>query len=655
MGETEQNAAKGEAGYSEPQPSAIVEFFKALGTARRLSSLYGSDHPNTAECLTVLSTAAEQLLEKIDRPTIVFMKEGVVVNDRCYASSNDSLDLFQRLRARGVMGVTIVSSPPNDQLYEFVLFLNIEPREVKKLGGPSEYLRRRRVTRIVVTSAIYSGGDEEESDGSTQKDDPAAGIDRAIGAVIDWLGKQEDEQPEDAEQLPIFEILSNPDDAAKLIREAVTKLHASRSDSSTQEVAGEVVNNLKSIASSDPKRWDESVPQVRRAISKLPQEIRPSDGAFNQPKQANEKPARLVDPNTVEAMVAETGGDNNRARTELSKLFGVRPNGMPAAWKNELRPESLMAAAGLTYSTLLAWENNASEHGRIAEAIASMVTRAVETEDLTSALQFVLTLAVESNCGESMDWRCINARGALDRLSVPVLKQVVEEAAKADDIEKRKAAATLVEELPKVAVAMVGEIAGADPEFVEALKSGLAKAGNAAIDPLVVLLRKGDPRTRSVALDVLIHIGNMSAAREIGAAIENCEDTSFVTSSLKRLPSLRMPQVTEICIKFLSHKTLGVRLAAIAAIVELKDESALPYLCRIASSSMLGNADNSERIAAIEALGQLGNEEEQRFLERMAHRNPILGRSKYQPVKQAASKAAAHIRERLASSTQVAA
>ena len=73
-----------------------------------------------------------------------------------------------------------------------------------------------------------------------------------IAAVIDWLAKQDTEHDTLPPKLPITRILSDPDSAARLIGEAVTKLHASRRDMTQGECVSEAIKDLRSCASRQP-------------------------------------------------------------------------------------------------------------------------------------------------------------------------------------------------------------------------------------------------------------------------------------------------------------------------------------------------------------------------------------------------------------------
>jgi len=224
------------------QPPSLVSVLRRLDVARRMLSLYGNDHPNTTGALTEAITAVTEYISQIGPATCIFSKDAVIINDRFYQSSTDSKELFNRLRARGVLAVTFVTEPSLEQMKEFVDFLNTEPHKIKQEGGPVTYLRRRAVTKITLTEAVYTDDEVPSKSITTHQE----GLDHAVAAAIRWLTKEEPGDEEEVPQLPIQEILSDPDMAARLIREAVTKLHASRRTENTNELANEVVLNMKS-------------------------------------------------------------------------------------------------------------------------------------------------------------------------------------------------------------------------------------------------------------------------------------------------------------------------------------------------------------------------------------------------------------------------
>ena len=276
------------------QPQCLRDMLRAIDLARRQSSLYGADHPSTEEALNNLLERIVALVAEFGAATCIFSKGFLIVNDHQYPPT-DAREILERLRARGVLGVTFMSGQTMDQVVGFLSFLNVDPKEIKKCGGPSNYLRKQNVTRIVVTEIVYTSGDADDPD--AEIDFGPQNVDRAIGAVINWLlkrGSEDDKEDEPAPVLPIGQILSDPDASAKLIREAVTKLHRSRRPGSRGELAHTVFDEMKDLTSDHPEKWDEAAPQVRKAIAKLPSELRPMLGGFMGSRPPRSKGTRSI-------------------------------------------------------------------------------------------------------------------------------------------------------------------------------------------------------------------------------------------------------------------------------------------------------------------------------------------------------------------------
>jgi hypothetical protein len=648
----------------EPQqlPPVLRELLRATNAARKLVSLYGADHPNTVNVVTALAVTIEEFVASLGRATLVFAKDSVVVNDHRYVSSSESEEMFHRLRARGVMAVTLVGPPSSEQVREFLAFLNAEPRDIRQQGGPSEYLRGHGVSRIVATEAVYTGsGESREEDGVPGEARLTPdGVDHAIAATINWLCRH-DKEPDEIARLPIFEILSQPDMAARLIQEAVTKLHASRRQESLGELTSEVIDDFKDAAWPDARQWDGATPQIRKAISKLPREMRPPPGGFSPDTHdvsdgPGDAAATSVDTGDVEAMVAEAvksqlGGGAGGAGPDLGafeSLFGARADGMLSTWRTELQPASVIRSAGNTFTALLIWANSATEHSGIAHALASLIPRALDIGDVGLALEFAGNLVEEVKRHDKLDWRSINARSVLEGLELPVLRSLVERALKAGTLRADEVAVSLVETLPNLAMNLTDLLGAAgESHFQQCLKREIVLSGRVALETLGRLLRSGSAASRRSALDMLTEIGSASAVREIGAALEGA-DPEFTVSVLKVLPRVRIPSVTAVCLEALESDSSEVRCAALRALGELGDESALSQIVRIATRRVFRAANLAEKIAAIEALGQSGGVEELKCLERIAGRRPLIARVGYAAVREAAQRAAAQIRARQA-------
>ena len=642
------------------QPALLKDLLKSVNAARRQSSLYGSDHQNTQKMIEELIPVIEDFVKNFGPSTFVFTQDAVLVNDRYYKSSADSRDMYQRLRVRGTVAITFLQDIPSKQAAEFLAFLNTEPREIVQQRGPSAYLRRRGVTRIVATEAIYSA--HEDSDiGSEGPDQPAMDsdpIDRAVLAAIEWLTRQDDKEKEKAPQLSINKILSDPTKAAKLVREAVTKLHASRRSEFSAETAAQAINDMKDLASKDPEKWDQATPQIRKAILKLPQEMRPTAIDFIVEDDSSQTPdgaafRREIDVSEAEAMVAEVfdgpveAGSSKgvSALHNLESLFGVKTSGLLSSWQSELQPAGFVRSSGRTFATLMTWETSAAEHGRIAHALASLVSRALEMKDVELALELAGALVEEANRQDNLRWRGANARSALQSLDLQMLKVMVQDAMNKNDLRSQEVAASLVEIVPSLALSLVdllGEASSAS--FNDSLKRGIVRSGRAAAPLLGRLLSEGLSSAKESALEVLVDMRNESAISEVEAALKQA-DPAFLIKALDMLAKVPSSSVTRICVGCLRHRSPDVRYASLRTLGKLGDESALPYLIRFATRRGL-RIGIDEQIAAIESLGRSGPPEVVGLLEQVARKCPLIRRSQHELVQAVARRAIAEIASR---------
>lgn len=651
MSNNEQEQIEAEVLQPEKQSPALAGFLKNINTARVHLSLYGADHTSTLKAAEELSKHLDEFIEDIGRVTLVFAKNAVIVNEHYYASSSDSNELFQRLRIRGVMAITFVGSASPEQILNFLMFLNTEPRYIRIEDGPSMWLRKHQVNRIVATEAVYmnDGDDSEEDESISRINWESNNVDQAIGAALEWLSKQ-DEEKDKSPQLPITEILSNPEKAAKLIREAVTKLHASRREETTGELTSEVVNDLKDLAGYDKESWDKATPQIRKALSKLPKEMRPHISGFigeeDDLGDRSDDNRKTADIGEVECTVSTALKQITPPICEplpgpekFESLFGARANGLLSNWRKELQPVSIIRSSANTLETLMIWENGTLEHERITNALIALILRALEMNDTGSAVLIMARLIEEMKREQGIDWRCSNVKTALQSLETPVLITLVEEALKSGDTNAQNVATALVEALPSLAISLI-HLLGANnaPAFDETLKRGLARCGQSAIASLGRLLNDNDIRVKEAALEALISISGTAAIREI-ALVLNSADISFIIRALDLLPSVRIPQVTEICISKLTHSSTDVRCAALKALGELGDESAIPYITRIATHGSLRDENSAEKIAAINALACIGGNDAWDFLQKMAAKRPLIGRNRYEVIKIAAERA----------------
>ncbi|MCL5105344.1 MAG: HEAT repeat domain-containing protein [Armatimonadetes bacterium] len=636
----------------EGQPPALKQLLASVNVARKQISMYGTDHPNSVEATTRLADCVEEFTSNFDRATCVFTNTAIIVNEHYYAGSRDSADMCQRLRVRGVMAITFIGSRRVLASVRDSGFLNIEPKEVRAQEGPSTFLRRRGVSRIVLTETIYTASDGEQSNDGNEQDCSGVNEDRVIAAVIDWLSKNDDENEDDepARKLPVSQVLSDPDSAARLIREAVTKLHVSRRKEAG-ESATEVVQELKALMGEDHDEWDNVTPQIRKAMSKLPKEMRPSAVGFMFEEDENEDtpsgPRKTTGMDEAEAVVHELMEEVSTSATPeemtahpaLEKLFGARAEGMLSSWRRELQPTSVMESSGRTLGTLMTWESSACEHGRIAQATAVLIARALEAESFDIALALAVGLLSDAEQDEELGWRRTNVKAALTSIDSTALSTLVREAAKSKHHTGIEIAASILKLIPQMAMTLtdlVGTREGAG--IAEPLKGAIRQLGQGALSALANLLHDGSPAAREAALTILIDSGRGWAIEEI-ASVMKAGDPMFIIKALAVLPRVRIPLSTETCLGALAHPMSEVRCAAIAALGEMQDISALPQLIRAARRYSAFTGPRMEHIAAINAIGRFRDPEARDCLKKIANCRPLIGRARYEPVRRAAEQA----------------
>ncbi|MHB1000051.1 MAG: HEAT repeat domain-containing protein [Armatimonadota bacterium] len=643
----------------QKQPDELYLLMKTISFTMRLSRLYGSDHPNTAVAITSLMGIIETYIFNLNdkSATCIFSKDSVIVNDHSFENTPESNLIYRKLRARGAMAVTFILGLTEKQIVQFINFLNVDPQIVIAEGGPREYLRKLGVTRIVATEAIYIGDEKEDKNDQQICDGSVYGIvDHAIGAAIDWLSKQNDDSDEEILLLPIIDILSDPDMAAKLIREAVTKLHASRTDISSQQLASEVIDELKDLASTDKKRWDEATPHIRKAISKLPVDIRPVDSGFSRPNNTGNNSCnelhKTVSIDAVETQLADTFMPKSESLLDyrdvqpldINLLFEVSSEGMLSIWRNELLPSGILQSSGRTYETLMTWQDNASEHGRMADALAMLILKAVEIEDYESALLLVEILIRESERDDGMIWRRSNTIAALESLVPIVLQTVVQKALSSGSYHNKEIASFMVENIPSLALDLVNLLGTYRVEsFDNSLKLGLVKAGSSASSSLADILRTGSPTSKISAIETLIDINSPSAMNEVYTAL-SVQDESIVIRALSLLPKTQSTFALDACANALKHRSLEVRCAAIEALGNINSDSVMPYIIHIINDK---HSSFQEKLKAIEVLGTIGKSRDIEYLRKISNHRPLIGRKQYLKINTAALDALNRIQKRL--------
>lgn len=651
------------------QPPEVRELLTSIDAAARQANLYGSDHPSTAESSQHLSHVVREFTAVHERPTCVFTDEGVVVNERLFAPDAHSTEIAQRLRARGVMAITLTSQPAPQHLSAFLAFLYADPTAVRRSGGAAAYLRAAGVSSVVVTESIYNAGETEDDarTDTTDEGESAPSIDRAVAAAIDWLSRQEGENEGSAPRLPIARLLSDPDAAAKIIREAVTKLHASRRGKTQAELASEVVRDLRDMTACDTAAWDAAAPGIRKAIAKLPREMRPAVTGFTvQPNELDDiivKHAnKTVDMDEVEARLARAFAaaqdpafrTASSALAELEPLFGARAKGLLSPWRHELQPQSVLASSHRTLHTLLSWEIGAPEHARVVRAIAGLVPRALQMGDPQTALALADELAAEASSTAEEIWRSANARAILNEMDKSALTQLVGACVQSPDRRDSRLPAALIEVVPELALNLL-DLLGAQGigALNAALKQALLHLGDTAVTALERCLRDGPMNARENALELLVDLRGASSADSVAAALDGAE-VSLRIRALQLLPRMKTQSATEMCIRALADSVLGVRCVALSVLGELSDEGSLERLVQVATKRGLNNEDVAERIAAIQALGRTGRREALDCLSGLVRHRPLLGGSRYEPIRAVAQKVESELRASLESKSRAA-
>ena len=639
----------------EPQPPVLREFLRALNTARRQSSLYGSDHPNMERFITEASQALDNYLDCFGASTFIFAEEAVIVNDNWYDPSNDSRDLCQRLRGRGTLAFTVVDKVPTHHVIEFLAFLNMEPKEIRAHGGPSAYLRKKSVSRIVATEAIYAAGDDADGDSSQTEEQPAT-MDRALAAAIKWLTDHDDDAP--MPRVKTSELFSDSEMAAKLVREAVTKLHSSRRSRPKGEGTDDttsVVQDLKSLSAQDQTGWDHALPQVRKAIAKLPPEMRPNITGFSAPSEgdgpsSSDGRQKSVDVPRVETLIVKAiyAGDDpdpdlNLKVSQIDELFDAVPTGLLSSWTGELQPPCVLKRQGETLAALMAWETNSAEHGHMARSLALLIATAFEIGEVETALEFASCLASELRAPGQLPWRATNARYAFQILDDETLTKLVDEAVRHGTPRVMESAVILVDEVPAIAISALHTLQGCrDTTFTDALKRGIAKSSRSAAPALGKLISEGSEWERDTAIDILVSLRTDWATDEIGRAVQRGDDV-FAARTIALLPTIGSSMAAQICLDNLKHDSSDVRCAALRALGDIGDESALPDLIRAATAHGWRMRNTLEQVAAIEALGALGSSDAVPCLERLARRVGFFWPTRTRMVREAAQRSLGRI------------
>ncbi|HEY3297197.1 MAG TPA: hypothetical protein VGK34_00965 [Armatimonadota bacterium] len=636
-----------------------AEFLQRLNAARRQAALYGKEHESTVNLARELLSTIESLLNAFGRATFVFTKEGVILNEGTF-SCRDAREFYHLLRSRGAVAMTLVAVPSAEEVCSFLGFLASEPKAIRGAGGARKFLRELDVRNIVMTDALYTGieADADSNDMLSAKD---IGIDAAIAQAIGWLNRKSEDEGDDIPTLPIIEILSDPYMAAKLIREAVMRMHSSRPAATSNELAVKALDELQHLAN-DPVAWDKALPQIRHAMSKMPRELRPvAAGLASSRKPAAGAPGLLPDVRSavdVEAILAKdfaghsTGdGDFNGVSSEelarLEQFFDMQVEGMPTGWSKELNQDSLLRSAADTLSSLLKWSNGGAEHYKIASSLCVLAVRALENGRDELGLYVMQKLLGDADHQDAWPWRRINIKSALRRIDPELVKKFVEESMRSWDHDRAVVAASLVMLLPDVALSMLKKIDTCnDHDLTKAVMRGSIESESGGASALAGKMRTGTPFAREYALELLLSMRTASAINEI-AEILNDTDSEFaaiIVGSMHKAGEFGVG----ICVDALSHKSQHVRLAAISSLGKARDVSALPYMRKLATMSFFRSGRLPEKLAAIRAVGDIGGDAETEFLNALSARTSLLFRGSSRAVRETALESAAKARGRKA-------
>ena len=635
-------------------PTELKNILKSLSVTRSQCSLYGPDHPSTREMVQDVARVLAEFLEELGPATLVFSKDAVIVNDRYYAPTPESQNVSNRLYARATMAVTFTGPPPVGQLTEFLAFLNADPSEIREHSGPSAYLRERGVTKIAVTQAVYAGEDESQGEHDDGGVLAVPSLDRAVAGAINWLSRHDDDV--DLPRVPISEILANPDMAARLIREAVSKLHASGRTEPSAELATKVIREMKDLSVDDTAGWDSAAPRIREAILKLPKHLRPGVLGFDADKESSlcASPRTTVDSAEFDARLRRllpdsevTGGAQCLPTIEdLESLFNAQCTGLLPNWQAELQPDRLAQASGRSYLMLMTWEGNAAEHSRIAHRLADLVRIEIEIGSLDTAVGLAGGLAAEACRVDALPGRCTNAVNALQSLGVPTLRTLLEHSIVSEDSRSHTTAAQMVECVPELALNAIEMLSGSTSAlFADSLKIGVCKAEKSAAPSLRRLIESASPLAREFALDVLVESHADWAFRELQESLDQAPP-ELVAAALTKLRNHMSAAAVRICVRQLRHRRCDVRCAALGALGAAHDEAAFPPLVACAiRPGFLGRRER-EQLAAIRALGALGIPEAVVVLERVAASRSVLFPSRARRIREAALAAICDIRDK---------
>ena len=633
----------------EEQPPVLSDVLERLVLAQGQLNLYGEEHTLAVESVQALACTIGKFVSCFDLPTCEFTGKTVSVNGQLFSGSPASRILYERLRIRGAAAIALLEVPCIEQLTEFLRFMNVEPRVVREQGGPRAYLSARGVCQIAVTELAgpTSRGAPPSDAEPCQHESGVEFPDAGIGAAVD----QRSGLDEDGDSMPVGtgnESLSSPEELAALVTAQLMECQATDAES-----ALEAIQHLKGLYVSNTERWDDALPEIRNAVAGMPEHARklsPTSGLDDHAASIG----RDADASEVEAKVARMAEEQSGFPPEaipgfayFEELFGAKPCGLLSSWQAELRPGSMLEACGRTLSMLMIRESRAAEHERLVRAIVQLIARALDMKEMDSATLFIQSVMDEMKREGQQHWRSANARNALASLDAAGVKELVESAANNSDYRAREVAAALVENLPHLALSLAGLLGVHSGEpFDETLKAGIAKCGSAGLELFAKCVREGGYAAKLSALAGLIEVAGPSGLQKVADLLADMDDAVAITA-LRLLGGTRSPLAAEICCEALSHASSEVRCAALGALGDLGDQSAVPRIIRFATRRAYFRDVTAERMAAIQALGRIGGTAVLPTLESIAGSWVLIGRGRHRQVRAAANEAIQRVNARL--------
>lgn len=624
---------------------------KSISRAQQIAGLYGKRHPNTLKGIQDLTTITTQQFEQSSKITYTFTKEAIFVNDIPYAHSIDSIHLLHKLRMRGVLSITLIPPMVQTQIGGFIDFLLEDPQNMKENGGPERFLQERGVTCITLTEAVYvSESDNDEQDNMNPGSSSALPDSTHVDTAVRWLTSRK--KSIDSPDISLIDLLADTQSASILIVQAVERLSREAVPLNESQITSEIINDFRELANGDREKWDSATPQIRKSISQLPPHLRPVISGFASVSSEEMEGCAIVDAGEMESRIAEIFSDSQGGlrpeqdlrESDLTPLFMMKTKGLLSSWQAELEPSGILSACGSTYESLLTWSSSREEHIRIASALSTMVVRAVESDDIDTAV-FLVEILIKESRQEHIDaWRNVNARDVLINTDSTILKKLAESALNDLDYHHKNISAMLVEIVPNLALSMIHLLGAHRLEpFDRSLRNGLRQAGDRSLVYITNVLKDGTINAKESALDVLIEIGSTLALGELASIIEG-PDIDIACRALNKIGDQYNSRLAKVCLSSISSRSNDLQRAAIDAARRMNEKSAIPLLESIALRGSLRPEYIDIRIEAIKTLGEIGGEAQITTLGRVVRNQPFIGRKQYEPVSEAAKLAIESIR-----------